>query len=492
MGESNTSHKSGTTTSLTRRKEILLLFVGDLIAINAAWVVFYLLRNTSGLFYSNIISVDPIHILNTSIIIYSFWLIAFLVFGLYRQWYVRPIFDEIVTILKTLGTGTLFMLLFIFWDPMSDRDIQPVKNDPRLLGLIYFAILSLTVISIRLIVRFSQRRLLESGYGRRASVILGEKEKAMELAEQVFLYPRLGYDIVGFISPNGSTDESISVSGKTIKRLGESKDIESIIDEHKIREVLITLGSGEHDKLLDIVGRASRSNAGLKIMPDLYDIISGQARTREIYGFPLIDINPELQRPWEETAKRTLDIIVSALVIVIGSPIWILTALLVKLTSPGPIIYSQERVGKNGETFRIYKFRSMRTDSETGGPVWAVKNDPRVTAYGKFIRKTHLDEIPQFWNVLKGDMSLVGPRPERPHFVKLLSEEIPYYRRRLKVRPGVTGLFQAMEYKYDESIDDVKNKLKYDLMYIESMSFRLDIKIIFKTAFRMLRGKGQA
>jgi len=133
VGESNTSNKPTTITSLTRRKEILLLFVGDLIAINAAWVIFYLLRNTSGLFYSNVVSIDPIHILNTSIIIYSFWLIAFLVFGLYRQWYVRPIFDEIVTILKTLGTGTLFMLLFIFWDPMSDRDLLPVKNDPRLL-----------------------------------------------------------------------------------------------------------------------------------------------------------------------------------------------------------------------------------------------------------------------------------------------------------------------------------------------------------------------
>lgn len=375
---------------------------------------------------------------------------------------------------------------------MSDQSIQPAKNDPRILGLLYFVILSCCVISLRLIVRFSQRRLLEAGYGRRFSLILGESEKVKELAQQVFQYPRLGYDIVGYVSPNGSGEQTLFISGKEITRLGESKDIETIIDEHKIGEVLITLGSGEHDKLLDIIGRTSRSNAGMKIVPDLYDIISGQARTREIYGFPLIDINPELQRPWEEVAKRTLDITVSSLVLILGSPLWLLTAILVKISSRGPIIYSQERVGKNGTFFRIYKFRSMQTDSESEGPVWAVKNDPRVTAFGKFIRKTHLDEIPQFWNVLKGDMSLVGPRPERPHFVKILSQEIPYYHRRLKVRPGVTGLFQAMEYKYDESIDDVKHKLRYDLMYIESMSFRLDIKIIFKTAFRMLYAKGQA
>jgi exopolysaccharide biosynthesis polyprenyl glycosylphosphotransferase len=241
-----------------------------------------------------------------------------------------------------------------------------------------------------------------------------------------------------------------------------------------------------------VIGRAARSNTGLKIVPDLYDIISGQARTREIYGFPLIDINPELQRPWEETAKRALDISASLGILLIFSPIWTLIALCVKSTSKGPIIYSQERVGKNGKHFRIYKFRSMMANSESKGPVWAARNDPRVTPIGKFLRKSHVDEVPQFWNVLRGDMSLVGPRPERPHFVELLSAEIPYYQRRLKVRPGVTGLFQATDYKYDESIDDVKNKLKYDLMYIESMSFRLEVKILFKTFFRIIRWKGQA
>jgi FlaA1/EpsC-like NDP-sugar epimerase len=172
---------------LTRRREISLLLAGDCIAINSAWVLFYLLRNTSGFFYTNVTNINPAHVLNSSIIIYSFWLVAFLVFGLYRQWYVRPIFDEIITILKTLGVGTLLMLLFIFWDPMSDQDIQPTRNDPRILGLLYFAILSACVISLRLVVRFSQRRLLESGYGRRTSIILGEKEKVIELAQQVFL-----------------------------------------------------------------------------------------------------------------------------------------------------------------------------------------------------------------------------------------------------------------------------------------------------------------
>ncbi|HJW30512.1 MAG TPA: sugar transferase, partial [Saprospiraceae bacterium] len=279
---------------------------------------------------------------------------------------------------------------------------------------------------------------------------------------------------------------------RPLPRLGEIKDLEKIIESNKIREVLITLRSSEHETLLDVVGRTSGSNVGLKIMPDLYDIISGQARTREIYGFPLIDINPELQRPWEETTKRVLDIIVSLGVLTVGAPVWFLAALGVRLSSKGPVIYRQERVGRYGVPFHIYKFRSMHVDAEVEGPQWAIKNDPRVTPFGRLLRKTHLDEIPQFWNVLKGDMSLVGPRPERAYFVQLLSREIPYYPRRLRVRPGVTGLFQAMVYKYDENIDDVRNKLKYDLMYIESMSFRLDIKILFRTLYNVLRGGGQA
>jgi exopolysaccharide biosynthesis polyprenyl glycosylphosphotransferase len=315
-------------------------------------------------------------------------------------------------------------------------------------------------------------------------------------------YPRLGYNIVGYVSPNGasiSAPESFHIPTRNrtpgereIVRLGSLAEIEQIASDGKIKEVLIALDSGDHDSLIRIIGRLAKTNVGIKIAPDLYDIVSGQARTREIYGFPLIDINPELQRPWEEAAKRMLDVVVSSLVIFLGLPIWILTALVIRMTSKGQVIYSQERIGKNGEIFHIYKFRSMQVDAEQSGPQWASKNDPRVTSMGKFLRKSHLDEVPQFWNVLKGDMSLVGPRPERQFFIEKLMEEIPYYTRRLKVRPGITGLYQAMVDKYDENIDDVKERVRYDLMYIESMSFRLDMKILFRTAYMMIKGKGQA
>jgi exopolysaccharide biosynthesis polyprenyl glycosylphosphotransferase len=199
---------------------------------------------------------------------------------------------------------------------------------------------------------------------------------------------------------------------------------------------------------------------------------------------------PELMPEWERKLKRLLDIIVSIIILVISLPITLITALAIKLDSEGPVFFTQERMGMNGKIFKMIKFRSMKKDAEKlTGPVWSQKNDPRVTRVGKIIRKLRIDEIPQFINVLKGDMSVVGPRPERPYFVEKLSQEIPYYKRRLKVRPGITGWAQV-KHKYDESIEDVKIKLRYDLFYIENMSIRMDLKILFRTIFVVLFGKG--
>ncbi|MBS1904792.1 MAG: sugar transferase [Bacteroidetes bacterium] len=474
---------------MSRRKELISLLVGDLIAIMGSYVLFYWLRFYSGWFIVRQGSIHLPLVLQSAFVLYAFWLLAFLFFGLYRSWYVRPMFDEIVTVLKTTAAGTLAFMLVVLWDPLTPKDTLPIRNDPRVLGLLYFVCVSTMTVTVRLIVRYAQRRLLESGIGLRPAIVVGEYRRSLQLAHNLTRAKRLGYDVLGYVQ--AVTADDTHTNGQ-LRLLGHYDEIERVIETHKVREVLITLNSGEHDRLLDLLGRLSGMNVGLKILPDLYDIISGQARTREIYGFPLIDVNPEIMRPWEEVTKRVMDITISAIIIVIGLPVWILIALGVKLSSPGPVIYHQERVGKNGVPFQIFKFRSMSTDAEKGGPQWAQKNDPRVTPFGRFLRKTHLDEVPQFWNVLIGNMSLVGPRPERSYFVETLQKEIPYYRRRLRVRPGITSLYQATMDKYDETMDDVRNKLKYDLMYIESMSFRLDLKILLRTAYVMLRGSGQA
>ena len=248
--------------------------------------------------------------------------------------------------------------------------------------------------------------------------------------------------------------------------------------------------SSEHDRLLYVIGACNSHTVGLKIIPDLYDIISGQARTNQIYGFPLIEIMPELMQPWEHAVKRGIDIVVSFIILFFGLPLWLLVIVAIKLESKGSVFYIQERVGKDEKLFHIVKFRSMNVDAESAsGPVWAYKKDPRITRVGRLLRRSRIDEIPQLINVLDGDMSLVGPRPERPFFVEQLSKEIPLYKRRLKVRPGITGWAQV-KHKYDENIDDVRKKVQYDLSYIENMSLRMDLKILLSTISVVLLRKG--
>jgi len=343
--------------------------------------------------------------------------------------------------------------------------------------------------------RFTQRKLLLAGIGLRNTLIIGWSDKAFKLCEMVLKYPALGYKVVGFVKTGAKIDGTQRGKGNTYQKipiLGSIQDVAHLIKKYTIHEVLIGLDTTEHSQLIEIMRQCDSVDIGMKIMPDLYDIVSGQARISSLYGLPLMDVRPQLMKPWEEVAKRTLDFLFSLSVLILGFPLWVLIALLIKVDSKGHILYRQTRVGRNGRHFKILKFRSMRTDAEKhSGPVWAGKNDPRVTRLGRLLRKTHLDEFPQFVNVLIGDMSLVGPRPERPFFVDKITKEVPLYNHRHRVRPGITGWAQV-KHKYDENMEDVRAKIKYDLFYIENLSWRMDIKILFNTIYVMLAGKGHA
>jgi exopolysaccharide biosynthesis polyprenyl glycosylphosphotransferase len=341
-----------------------------------------------------------------------------------------------------------------------------------------------------MLLRSVQRRLLIAGIGAHNTIIVGSPVRSRELHAEVRKYPGLGYRVVGGVRLEKVDRKKPAPRDSGLQSLGVVDDLSTIIQRHDIREVLIALDSKDHNRLLDIISKCSAHPVGMKIVPDLYDIISGQARTNQIYGFPLIEISPLHITPWEESAKRLLDVGVSALVLIAGLPFWLLIAVAIKIETPGPVLYKQERVGKDGERFNIIKFRSMVVDAERAGPQWAGRRDPRITKVGWVLRKLHLDEFPQLWNVLTGHMSLVGPRPERPVFVEKLSKEIPLYPRRLKVRPGITGWAQV-KHVYDESIEDVRKKVQYDLFYIENMSLRMDLKILANTVSHMLLGKGR-
>ncbi len=460
-------------------RDKLVTYIIDFLTINLAWSVYYWFRIRSGILSY---VMEPDYFIPMLAICF-FWMFIFFLFGLYRSWYAKSRFDELALIIKAVIFGVLLLFFLIFFD---DRGVgSPLQT--RFLIAVYCAVMILFVGGGRMLQHTFQRRLLIAGIGLHNALIVGWEKKARELYDAIRLYPALGYRIVGFVP----VSEQLSATPyKDVPVVGTVKDLPEIIDRHNVKDVLIALDSTEHDRLLSVVASCNSHEVSLKIIPDLYDIISGQARTNQIYGFPLIEIMPQLMQPWERFLKRAIDIVVSFLILAVGFPFWLLAALLIKLDSRGPVFYTQERVGKDEQRFNVIKFRSMYVDAEKeSGPVWANKQDPRVTRVGKWLRRLRIDEVPQFINVLDGEMSLVGPRPERPFFVEQLSIEIPLYKRRLKVRPGITGWAQV-KHKYDENIDDVRKKVDYDLYYIENISIRMDLKILFNTIAVVLLGKG--
>ncbi|MGQ9798995.1 MAG: sugar transferase, partial [Ignavibacterium sp.] len=459
--------------------EKFLLIFTDFIMINLAFVIYFALRVQSGLFD---LVIMPEFFL-PMFALYFYWLLVFTFVGMYRSWFAASRFDEISTLFKATFVG-IFILFFIIF---LDDYIHNVSSSTRILIFIYWALLVVFVGTGRVVIRSIQRNLLIKGIGRRNAIIIGFNDRAFEVLETLTKAPALGIDVKAFATLKA---EHLNKTFNNIKVEADIISLTALIDKYNVQEIILALEKDEYDSLVDIISLCSDKNIKIKIVPDLYEILSGQARTSQIYGMPLIDIMPELMPEWERKLKRLLDIVVSIVILLVSLPVTLLTAIAIKLDSEGPVFFTQERMGMNGKIFKMIKFRSMRKDAEKlTGPVWSQKNDPRVTRVGKIIRKLRIDEIPQFINVLKGDMSVVGPRPERPFFVEKLSQEIPYYKRRLKVRPGITGWAQV-KHKYDESIEDVKIKLRYDLFYIENMSIRMDLKILFRTIFVVLFGKG--
>lgn len=464
--------------SIARIIDRAFLVAGDLVALAAAFLLSYWFRFHSGwLNPDGFVPLETYLISPGMLILVVGWVLLFWLAGLYDiPWDVSRI-DYVFSIVKTVAAGTLALFIFTL-----DPDTPTVGG--RLTALVYGATIVFTVAVVRMAIITFERHLQILGYRRRNTVIAGTLPTARELLDEIRRRPGLQYQVVGFVerAPRSGSFEDFPV-------LGSYQDIPEIVRTMNVEEILIVAGLESREEILDIVSRCEGIVPAVKVAATDAEVLSG-FRTEEIVGHPLMRLFPLNMVRWQWGVKRLVDIVVSLAVLVPFFPVWCLVGILIKLDSPGPMLFKQERVGKKGRTFRVYKYRSMIADAEREtGPVWASPDDKRVTRIGRFIRRFRVDEVPQFLNVLKGEMSLVGPRPERPYFVRQLEQEVVFYRRRLLVRPGITGWAQV-KHRYDTSLDDVRKKITYDLYYLENMSLTLDLKIMLRTVFVALSGRG--
>ena len=370
---------------------------------------------------------------------------------------------------------TIIVCLQIF-----NKELPILTEDFSRMVLVIFCVLNTAAgIGVRNAIRFVLWKMRRSGFNLKHILLVGYSRAAEEYIDRIKGNPQWGYEVCGILDDN----VAIGVEYKGIKVIGGCDDLTYILPANELDEIAITLGLNEYSKLEHIVAECEKSGVHTKFIPDYSNIIPTKPYTEDLMGLPVVNIRQvPLSNTFNAMIKRVMDIGGSLFAILVFLPVMLFTAISIKISSPGPLIYTQERVGLHNKTFKMYKFRSMEVqDPAKEKKGWTVKNDPRVTPIGKLIRKTSIDELPQLFNILKGDMSLVGPRPERPFFVEKFREEIPRYMVKHQVRPGLTGWAQVNGYRGDTSI---RKRIEHDLYYIENWTLGLDIKIIFLTFFK--------
>lgn len=366
---------------------------------------------------------------------------------------------------------SMFMLLSLLF-------LFKVIDVSRYLLIFYFIFSIVFVISYRLIVKLSLRTLRRKGYNKQFILIVGAGTLGRKYYDNLMKNPELGFEVVGFLD---DYVERFDYNYKKYGRiLGKTADLLAVLENRLVDEVVVALPIRAHQKYREIVMACEKAGVRTSIIPDFYDILPAAPHFDTLGDIPLINVRDvPLDDAQNKLFKRLFDIVFSLVAIIITLPIMVMIVIGIKFTSPGSVIFKQERVGMNRRTFQMYKFRSMKHMPESvSNTEWTTENDPRRTTFGTFLRKTSLDELPQFFNVLKGDMSVVGPRPERPYFVDQFKEEIPKYMIKHHVRPGITGWAQVCGLRGDTSI---KDRIIHDIFYIENWTLLFDIKIILKT-----------
>lgn len=412
-------------------------------------------------------------------------------FGLYRDWFLVSRSKHLFCLFRASFLGTALLLVALCGADAIQTTLTGRLSlgitPARLTTAISFGFLNLFLLGAgRMLIQSITRRLVNRGIGLENTLIIGASTRGHKVANDLFGKRRLGMKPIGFLS---RLPQKRDANLGHLSILGTLEQAPEIIRKHGVKHVVISQETDSHNEILQILAILEEVDVRIFLIPDLFDVVSGHLRTGTVLATDLLELYPDHMPTWQAGIKRMIDIGASLAIMLFIAPVFVFVMLAIKLTSKGPVFYTQERIGQYGSRFWVWKLRTMRVDAEKAGPQWAGKKDPRITPIGKFLRKTRLDEVPQLWCVLKGDMSLVGPRPEREYFIEKLRKEVPLYVRRLKMKPGLTGWAQVT-LGYDNSIEDVKRKVAADLWYFEHMSIALDLQIMLRTVWVVFTGKG--
>ena len=412
------------------------------------------------------------------------WCCFYAILGTYKNVFRKARLKE----LQMTFWASLIGVIVIFFALLLDDNIYSYRTYYVSFLMLFVLHFALTYIG-RLCITSRTARLIHTRKIGFPTLLVGSGEKAyntyLDLDSQAVYSGNL---FVGFIKVNGYTDERLA---QAMPYLGDTEAINSLIEKYNIEEVIFAIDDHDDTKITQIIRLLdSRDDVILKITPNMRDIVYGSVKLNSIFHSPLITINPRPMEEWQYSVKRLMDILLSLLALVLLSPVFLVTAIIVKCTSPGPIFYAQERIGYRGKPFKMHKFRSMYVDAEESGPALSKDDDPRITPFGRFMRKVRLDEIPQFYNVLRGTMSLVGPRPERQFYIDQIVKRAPEYLLLQRVKPGITSWGQV-KYGYASSVDQMVERLRYDLLYLDNMSLTTDLKILLYTVIIIFQGRGK-